>query len=98
MIFIKNDFHRNTLHNLCEIARRVVRCNLGKRNAARRCDARDPAFEAMIGDTVDAKLNDLVRNHVSQLRLSEVGNHKSLTQRHYGHQGLPWRHIGPNAH
>ena len=78
--------HRHALHDLGEIAGRVVRRQQAELGAAGRREALDPALQRLIRIGVDRDLGKLSRPHSRQLRLLEIRRDVDVRQWHQRQQ------------
>ena len=94
---VEHDLHRDALHDLGEVAGRVVGRQQREFLAARRRDAVDMAVEGHAGKGVDRDSDRLAGMDIGELRLLVVGDDIGRRQRHHRHQLCPRLHILADA-
>ncbi len=82
------DAHRQPLHDLGEIAGRIVRRQQREHRARGRRKACHRALDGMFGQRVDADRNRLAGAQLRQLRLLEVGFDIDVAERHQARNAL----------
>src|SRR3989442_4243432 len=89
---VEDDLHRHALHDLDEVAGRVLRRQQTEARTRRAGDAVHLAVELSSAERVDVHLHALAGTHVLQLRLLEVGCHPDLVDLHEREERLARLH------
>src|SRR6185437_5000490 len=82
LVLVECDTNRDALHDLGEIAGRVIRRQQGRLRATRRRDALDAPAQRLLRETVDRDFDRLARLHMGELRFLVVRDHMDVRQRH----------------
>src|SRR5882724_1302924 len=94
---IEHDLHRNPLHNLHVISRRVFRRQQTQHCARRPCNRVHMPVQRF-SVRIHFYFRFLSRLHLLQLRLFEIRRHPNVLQRHDNQQSLSLLHYLPDFH
>src|ERR1700723_2929723 len=98
MSWIEDDLHRDSLHYLSEVSRRIIRRQKGELRSAGGRDLSHFSVQDNPGKGVDGDVGDIAFSDVGQLRLFVVGLDPNITSDqvdhlHAGGDQLPLLHM-----